>query len=326
MFGMFPAQYYGDVIRWFVGIVEQVGGDIPQLGRVRVRIHGIHGPASELSLADLPYASVMLPTTEGGVSGIGRAPGIVQGATVFGIFMDGTNSQLPLVLGSIPKMEVPSATQLAGMRTGIPYQSSGVPYSTSTHSMHDSLTGAPPGVTYNPNSNEQQNVQIAWDYFMSTNNYSKEQVAGMIGNFLVESRMNPGIRSGIATADGGTENSIGIAQWYFYGATGGRQTALRNFAAQKGKNWDDLFVQLAFVDHELATVPSLGGAQFKRTTTVADAALVFMRKYEVPDSTGVIGPDGIEMRLGQDDRVGKALAIYENFANSGGSSSSAAGS
>jgi hypothetical protein len=103
MFGMFNSQYYGDVTRWFIGIVEQVGGDVPQLGRVRVRIHGIHGPRDELPLADLPYASVMLPATEGGVSGIGRSTGLVQGATVFGIFMDGTNSQLPLVLGSIPK-------------------------------------------------------------------------------------------------------------------------------------------------------------------------------------------------------------------------------
>jgi len=318
MFGMFTSQYYGDVTRWFIGIVEQVGGDVPQLGRVRVRIHGIHGPASELPLADLPYASVMLPTTEGGVSGIGRSTGLVAGATVFGIFMDGTNSQLPLVLGSIPKMEVPSATQLSGMRTSLAHQSSGVPFGNTVPSMNDSLTGIPPGVTHDPNSSSQQNVQIAWDYFMSTGNYSKEQVAAMIGNFLHESGMNPGIRSGIAVGDGGTENSVGIAQWYYYGATGGRQTALRNFAAQKGKNWDDLYVQLAFVDYELSTVSWLGGAKFKRTTNVVDATLAFMRDYENPRKTGVIGPDGIEMRLGQDERVGFAQSIYQNFANNGG--------
>ena len=318
MFGMFTSQYYGDVTRWFIGVVEQVGGDVPQLGRVRVRIHGIHGPASELSLADLPYASVMLPTTEGGVSGIGRSTGLVQGATVFGIFMDGTNSQLPLVLGSIPKMETPSATQLSGMRNGLPYQSSGVPYGNTNPTMNDSLVGVPPGVVYNPSSSQQENIQTAWDYFMSTGNYSKEQCAGMIGNFLHESGMNPGIRSGIAVAGGGTENSVGIAQWYYYGATGGRQTALRNFAAQRGKNWDDLFVQLAFVDYELATDPSVGGGEFKRTTTVLDATLVFMRKYENPAKTGQFGPDGIEMRLGQDERISNAQNIYQNFANSGG--------
>jgi len=317
MFGMFNSQYYGDVTRWFIGIVEQVGGDVPQLGRVRVRIHGIHGPRDELPLADLPYASVMLPVTEGGVSGIGRSTGLVQGATVFGIFMDGTNSQLPLVLGSIPKMETPSATQLAGMRTGIPYQSSGVPYGNTNPTMNDSLVGIPPGVTYNPNSDQKQNIQTAWDYFMSTGNYSKDQVAAMIGNFLHESGMNPGIRSGIAVASGGTENSIGIAQWYYYGATGGRQTALRNFAAQKGKNWDDLYVQLAFVDYELATVSWLGGAKFKRTTNVVDATLAFMRDYENPAKTGTIGSDGEEMRLGQDERISNAQGIYQNFASSG---------
>ena len=317
MFGMFNSQYYGDVTRWFIGIVEQVGGDVPQLGRVRVRIHGIHGPANELPLADLPYASVMLPATEGGVSGIGRSTGLIQGATVFGIFMDGTNSQLPLVLGSIPKMETPSATQLAGMRTGIPYQSSGVPYGNTNPTMNDSLVGIPPGVTYNQNSDEKQNVQIAWDYFMSTGNYSKDQVAAMIGNFLTESRMGPSTLSEVIKDDGTRENSIGIAQWYYYGPEGGRQTALKNFAAQKGKNWDDLYVQLAFVDYELATVSYLGGAKFKRTTNVLDATLAFMRDYERPRRTGEYGSDGIERREGQDDRIANAQSTYQNFASSG---------
>jgi hypothetical protein len=183
--------------------------------------------------------------------------------------------------------------------------------------MNDSLVGIPPGVTYNPNSDQKQNIQTAWDYFMSTGNYSKDQVAAMIGNFLHESGMNPGIRSGIAVASGGTENSIGIAQWYYYGATGGRQTALRNFAAQKGKNWDDLYVQLAFVDYELANVSWLGGAKFKRTTNVVDATLAFMRDYENPAKTGTIGSDGEEMRLGQDERISNAQGIYQNFASSG---------
>ena len=215
-------------------------------------------------------------------------------------------------------MEVPSATQLSGMRTSTVHQSSGVPFGNTVPSMNDSLTGIPPGVTYNPSSNQKQNIQIAWDYLMSTNNYSKEQVAAMIGNFLHESGMDPGIRSGIAVAGGGTENSVGIAQWYYYGATGGRQTALRNFAAQKGKNWDDLYVQLAFVDYELSTVSWLGGAKFKRTTNVVDATLAFMRDYENPAKTGTIGSDGIEKRLGQDERIANAQGIYENFANNGG--------
>jgi hypothetical protein len=152
---------------------------------------------------------------------------------------------------------------------------------------------------------------------MSTGNYSKDQVAAMIGNFIVESSMDPGTQSNVINDDGTRENSIGIAQWYYYGATGGRQTTLRNFAAEKGKNWDDLYVQLAFVDHELATFSDLGGAKFKRTTNVVDATLAFMRDYENPAKTGEYGSDGEEMRLGQNDRISNAQDIYQNFASSG---------
>jgi hypothetical protein len=312
MFGVFTTQYYGDVTRWFVGVVEQVGGDVPPLGRVRVRIHGIHGPASELPLADLPYAQVLLPTTEGGASGIGRSTGLIPGATVFGIFLDGTNSQLPLVLGSIPKVEVPSSSQLSAVRPTLPYNSQGNYTSNSPVSMSEAIRGIPQ--TYDPSSSEQQNIQIAWDYFMSTGNYTKEQVAGMIGNFMVESRMNPAADN---PADKG-QRSIGIAQWRWYGSSGGRQTDLFNFANQAGKPWEDLYVQLAFVDYELAKFSYLGGAKLKSAPTVEQATLVFMRLYERPEEKNEIGPDGIRKRSGQDDRLNYAKSIYENYANNGG--------
>ena len=59
-----------------------------------------------LKTEDLPWATVLVPATEGGISGTGRSPnGIQQGAWVFGIFLDGKHSQNPLILGSLPKIE-----------------------------------------------------------------------------------------------------------------------------------------------------------------------------------------------------------------------------
>ena len=55
--------FYGDKpIRWFVGTVVEKGNDEPRLGRVKVRIEGVHGP--DVSNADIPYAQVLIPTTE----------------------------------------------------------------------------------------------------------------------------------------------------------------------------------------------------------------------------------------------------------------------
>lgn len=104
-------SFYGDNVRWFIGTVVN-HQDPALLRRVQVRIHGIH-PTSHIELenADLPWATVMAPTTSGGTSGIGWDPALLPGAQVVGIFMDGKMSQLPLVLGSLPHISVPSEQQ-----------------------------------------------------------------------------------------------------------------------------------------------------------------------------------------------------------------------
>ena len=54
-----------------------------------------------------------MPATEGGVSGTGRSPnGIQQGAYVLGMFLDGKQSQNPLILGSISKIETPDGDNI----------------------------------------------------------------------------------------------------------------------------------------------------------------------------------------------------------------------
>lgn len=102
-------EYYGDNVRWFIGVVEDNKNDPEMLGRVRVRIFGLHNAyLDEVPTDKLPWASVLIPGTFGGVSGIGRSPtGIEQGSWVFGMFMDGKHSQNPVVFGTIPKKELP---------------------------------------------------------------------------------------------------------------------------------------------------------------------------------------------------------------------------
>jgi len=98
-------DFYGDQTRWFTGRIVSLA-DPRELGRVRVRIYGIHTEdTTMIPDEDLPWAQVVVPVTQGGTAGFGNNLGIQVNALVFGMFLDGQNSQLPLVLGSLPKQE-----------------------------------------------------------------------------------------------------------------------------------------------------------------------------------------------------------------------------
>jgi len=86
-------------MKHFFGIVED-RHDPLKIGRVRVRIHGIHTDNKlKIATPDLPWAQVILPTTSAGLSGMGMQHGLVEGSTVFGYFRDGETCQDPVVLG-----------------------------------------------------------------------------------------------------------------------------------------------------------------------------------------------------------------------------------
>ena len=64
---------YGDNYRWWVGTVTN-NLDPLETGRVQVRIFGVHSDKEEdIRSYDLPWAQCIVPTTEGGSSGIGKA-------------------------------------------------------------------------------------------------------------------------------------------------------------------------------------------------------------------------------------------------------------
>jgi hypothetical protein len=95
-------DFYGDNFRWFIGDVVSIEDPV-QVGRIKVRINGLH--QDQVTDDDLPYAQTVVPINEGGTKELGNPLGIQVGARVFGFFMDGKDSQLPLVIGSMPKFE-----------------------------------------------------------------------------------------------------------------------------------------------------------------------------------------------------------------------------
>lgn len=88
---------------WFQGVVEDIF-DPEGLGRVRVRIFGIHTEDTGLLSTDkLPWASPLMPVTSASLNGIGTSPtGVTNGSWVIGFFRDGEYAQEPLIWGTVP--------------------------------------------------------------------------------------------------------------------------------------------------------------------------------------------------------------------------------
>ena len=101
---------------FFTGVVED-RDDPAMMGRVRVRIFGIHPmDRTEVPTHTLPWATVILPTTEAAMSGIGSgAPKIMEGTWVVGFFRDGISCQDPIVMGCVLTNSAPKWTGPSGM-------------------------------------------------------------------------------------------------------------------------------------------------------------------------------------------------------------------
>lgn len=248
--------YYGDSTRWFIGRVVDIDDPLKQ-DRVKVRIFGVHTENTKLiPTEDLPWAQVAIPTTEGGVSGLGANAQLKPMAQVFGFFLDGRNSQLPLVIGSIPKIE------------------SNAGDTTKAQSDSITLTG-------------DTNIEKAFNFFISQEggNFTIEQACGMIGNFCVESgaTANGGDINPAAVSGFQNEGSFGIAQWNPAKAAGNRFGKLVEFSAGQGLDYRTIEAQLLFVKHELETLTYFGVGSLRNAETVAEATEVFQNKYERPN-------------------------------------------
>ena len=114
--GLYNPGFVGSQFHWWIGQVANSGtwrdnqpnsfflfrGDIPGWGyRYKVRIMGIHDAGEAIIPSDqLPWAQVMYPITAGGGHGGSfQTPGIKQGNFVFGFFLDGSDEQIPIIMG-----------------------------------------------------------------------------------------------------------------------------------------------------------------------------------------------------------------------------------
>lgn len=115
-------QFVGGEIQLFYAFVESIS-DPEKLGRVQCRAVGWHtDDTNVLKTEDLPWATVLLPTTSASYKGVGSTHELEVGSCVFGVFRDGSSAQDMLVLGSISTRteEIPDLPELARLAPSYP--------------------------------------------------------------------------------------------------------------------------------------------------------------------------------------------------------------
>ena len=113
---LFNSGFLGSKFLWWIGQVaddrtwrenqnpkkiEDPAEDTPAWGyRYKVRIMGLHDREEAAIASDsLPWAQVMYSVWGGGLAGSRQTPGIRQGMFVFGFFLDGSDQQVPVIMG-----------------------------------------------------------------------------------------------------------------------------------------------------------------------------------------------------------------------------------
>ena len=260
-------EYYGDDYRWFFGTVVNSHPPSGLEGRVKVRIYGVHNPnTSEIPEKDLPWAQVLLPTTEGGSSGIGRIPQLVDGAFVFGVFLDGTSSQIPLVMGSLPRIEFPSSIQSGRnlySQDQFQYDQERLQNVVVSPLKNDKVSKASVGLRR----------QQAMKFFID-NGYTLIHAAAITGALEA--------KSGFVTYDDNALlDTVGIVKWKNTTEIGSRFSDLLRFAAQYSPNsdWRLFSIQLQFVIFELKNRFSLANSRLLNTSNIKEASAVVDRDY-----------------------------------------------
>ena len=211
-----PSEYYGDTTRWFIATVVSSTPPTGYEGRVKIRIHGLHSENTQDIPEDhLPWAQCVLPTTEGGVSGIGKIPRILPSALVFGMFMDGKNSQTPIVLGSMPTMEQPSLVQLRTRQSVFDPESLNITTFNIKEELKDKLD----------EETKQRRQEFTIQFFLNSG-LTYNQTLG-----ITENLFQRGMISGGKIEDG----PFGIAGW-----TGVRLRHLKEFSASASDFSDQL--------------------------------------------------------------------------------------
>lgn len=262
-------EYYGDNFRWFIGTVINSSPPYGLEGRVRVRIHGIHNPSTgEAKESDLPWAQVMIPLTEGGVSGHGRIPQVLPGALVYGFFLDGETSQVPLILGSVTKTEFPTDIQVKSSND----KELSV-YKTKANNREQNVVDENIQNDVAIKFNEAQRRSQAMKFFIN-NGYSVSQAAGIVGGLQEVSGFKTHVEDD-------TRNRRGIGSWLY---SSPRYRGLLQFAGQFSpkSSFERFSIQLQYVLYELRTSQTISNSKILRSKLIkspAGSAQLFVKYY-----------------------------------------------
>lgn len=149
---------------------------------------------------------------------------------------------------------------------------------------------------------QQGNAQSAMTYLMSKGGFTKEQAAGIVGNLMGESQLNPNSLGDKNSK--GEYTAHGIAQWH-----ADRWNPFLTWCQKNGKNPYTVEAQLDWVIQELNTTERAAGKMLKGAKTSQQATDIIMNYYERP---------AVALRSGESvRRGGLALAAIKGVGDTG---------
>jgi len=207
-----------------------------------------------------------------------------------------------VVMGHGATVVALSTDQLNSLNEGAYY------YNVSASDCADSDTGTLTG---------SDNIQKAYNFFVaSPQSLTPQQSAGIVGNLMQESGVNPN-----SVSNGG--QTIGIGQW-----EGGRDDALKRFAESKNVPYTDLMIQLQFLWSELPSQTSndhLGELQaIMPSATASTNALEAVKASSTPEIAAQAYEYTFE-RAGtpvMSNRIRNAEEVFTTYGSSGGGGTS----
>ena len=258
-------EYYGDDFRWFIATVIDNSPPYGMEGRIQIRIQGIHSrDTNDIPQKDLPWAQVMTPSDTFGGSGFGTHCQILPGSLVFGMFLDGVHSQLPMVLGSLPRIEYPSSVQ-AATQTDLVSNPFSYEFQQSNSQLQDPVFYNDPEAT-----NTQGTAADAVTFFID-NGLNAREASSITGILDAVSGLD-------AT---NTANGFGIAG---YPTTSPRYSRFVAYIQRlsPSRTAEDFAGQLMYVMQEIGTSKSTAYSKMIRTTDIGEQVLILSKYYLHP--------------------------------------------
>jgi hypothetical protein len=163
------------------------------------------------------------------------------------------------------------------------------------------------------------NVRAAFLYFIARG-LAPSQSAGLVGNLIAESGVDPTINERNPTVPG-SRGGFGIAQW-----TAGRRVAIENFATTSGKDVNSLQFQLDYLwDQELMKGYKTAVLDpLKQATSVEAASGIILHHFEIPGV--ILHGSALEVRNLEAYRASLGNGVINQFGGEAGAATATTGS